>query len=109
MRAGITQTQVQTPAAKISTANNIQQAIADNNLHTLHRAITEWANTPERRVALNQADMQPSWHALERHLFGSGPAPTAEALQTLASALKQQTAAAPPTDKVKKAHLSSLY
>jgi hypothetical protein len=109
MRIGIAQAQAQTPAEKISTANNIQQAIADNNLHTLHRAITEWANTPERRTTLNRADMQPSWHALERHLFGNGPAPSAEALQTLAAALKQQAAATPSTDKVKKTHLSSLY
>lgn len=108
MRSGISPMPINASTSKKLAANNIQQAIAENNLSALHRALTEWANTPERLTLLNRPNIQPSWHLLEKHLFGNGPAPSAEDLQTLASVLKQQTATS-STDKTKKAQLSSLY
>ncbi|MEZ5493847.1 MAG: BatD family protein [Pseudomonadales bacterium] len=108
MRSGISPMPINASTPKKLATNNIQQAVADNNLPALHRALTEWANTPERLTLLNRPDTQPSWHLLEKHLFGNGPAPSAEDLQTLASVLKQQTDTS-STDKTKKTQLSSLY
>jgi len=88
---------------------DIQQTLANGDLHAFHQSITQWATTPEQHAILNQSDIRAALHILEKHLYGKGATPAPDTLQTLASVFNQQHSTTPKPAKESTAQLSSLY
>lgn len=90
---------------------SLQQTIARSDWHNLYQTLQQWAHTAERQAALQQPPIAATWRVLETHLYGKGPAPTAETAQLM---VEQITAWATDHGSLKKsnsgkAQLDSLY
>jgi hypothetical protein len=83
--------------------------VAHSDLQKMHRELQTWAQQHAvNQQALNHPSINPLIQAIEKHLYGNGPAPDTNAVQALPSQLEQLVKAAAPASE-KKSQLEDLY
>lgn len=69
--------------------DEIQNAIQASDWRTLHSALVKWATQLGNPAILQHPEIAAVMQAIEKHLYGSGAAPTPESTQALPALLKQ--------------------